>query len=112
MKLEEIIRNLDLAVFNDYGLHHGETVVNGGYVSDLLSDVMGNADEGEVWITLQSHMNVVAIASLKEIPAIIFVKGIRPSEDVIKKADHEQIVLLGTEDSTFNIAGKLYRIMN
>ena len=45
--------------------------IKGGYTSDLLSDVMGNAREGNIWITLQTHKNIMAIASLKELAAIV-----------------------------------------
>jgi hypothetical protein len=55
--------------------------VTDGYVSDLLSDVMGNATEGTIWITLQTHKNVVAVASLKDISAVILVKGLQPDAD-------------------------------
>ena len=48
--------------------------IKGGYTSDLLSDVMGNAREGNIWITLQTHKNIMAIASLKELAAIVLVK--------------------------------------
>ena len=80
-------------------------------MSDLLSDVMGNAREGEVWITLQSHLNVVAIASLKELAAIVLVKGIEPDEQVIRKASEEGIPILGTSKETFETAGKLFQIL-
>lgn len=83
--------------------------IRGGYVSDLLSDVMGNSADGEVWITLQSHLNVIAIASLKELAAVVLVKGIHPDRKVIEKAKENNIPLLGSEDSTFHVAGKLYQ---
>lgn len=86
--------------------------VTGGYVSDLLSDVMGNAAEGEIWITLQSHLNVVAIASLKEISAVVLVKGIRPDEQVIAKAEKEGIPILTAPGPAFEIVGKIYHILN
>jgi hypothetical protein len=60
--------------------------ISGGYVSDLLSDVMGNAAENEVWITLQTHQNVMAIASLKDLAAVILVKGFEPDEDTLERS--------------------------
>lgn len=86
--------------------------ITGGYVSDLLSDVMGNAAEGEIWVTIQSHLNVVAIASLKEISAVVMVKGIRPDEPVIAKAEEEGIPILTFPGPAFEIAGKIYQILN
>lgn len=86
--------------------------VKGAYVSDLLSDVMGHAGEGDLWITLQSHMNVVAIASLKELAAIVLVKGIEPGKEVLEKASAEGIPLLGTKGETFETAGRLFQLLH
>ncbi len=78
------------------------------YVSDLLSDVMGNAREGDIWITIMRHLNIIAVASLAGMPAIIFPKNIIPDKQVIQKAVEEHITLVNTELSTFELAGKLY----
>jgi predicted transcriptional regulator len=110
MTIQQLADKLDLVVFTaSEGM--GKKV-EGGYVSDLLSDVMGHAQEGEVWITLQSHVNVVAIASLKELAAIVLVKGIEPDKAVIDKAVEEGIPILGTSEQTFVIAGKLFQLLN
>lgn len=86
--------------------------ISGGYVSDLLSDVMGGAKENEVWITIMRHLNVVAVASLASIPAIIFSKGIVPENVVIEKAESEKIILISSDLSTFELTGKLYKFMS
>ena len=110
MTVQQITDALKLRVFTrGLGLKKEDS---GGYVSDLLSDVMGHSKEGELWVTLQSHMNVVAIASLKELSAIVLVKGIVPGADVIRKAIEEGIPLLGTDSGTFDTAGKLFKILN
>jgi len=83
--------------------------INGGYVSDLLSDVMGNAKEGQVWITIMRHLNVIAVASLTNMTAITFSKGYMPDEAVITKADQEGIPLISSNLNTFDIAGILYK---
>ena len=110
MKVSELVNRLGLTVFS------GETGLNreisGAYVSDLLSDVMGNAEEGMIWITLQTHRNVMAIASLKELAAVILVKGLGPEEDTLEHAKEEEIPVLGTKLSTFEIAGRLYDLLN
>ncbi len=80
-------------------------------MSDLLSDVMGNADEGQVWITLQTHKNVMAIASLKELAAVILVNGHKPDDDTAAQSNEEDIPLLGTSMSAFDITGKLYELI-
>ena len=106
MIVAELTQKLGLTKFSgNAGL---EKEITGGYVCDLLSDVMGFAREGEVWITLQTHQNVMAIASLKDLAAVILVKGLAPDEDTLAHSKEEGIPLLGTELSAFEIAGKLY----
>ena len=110
MKVSEIVEKLDLKVFS--GQKGLDREISGGYVSDLLSDVMGNAQEGEVWITLQVHENVIAIASLKDLAAVILVNSLEPHENTVRHSDDENIPVLGTNLSTFEIAGKLYQLFN
>jgi predicted transcriptional regulator len=110
MTVKEITEKINLKVF--CGEQHLQNKVSGGYVSDLLSDVMGNASEGEVWITLQSHMNVVAIASLRELSAIILINGIQPEPAILKKAEEEKIPILGSDEPAFHVAGALYNVLN
>jgi len=86
-----------------------EREVTGGYTCDLLSDVMGHAPAGCVWITLQNHQNVVAIASLKEIPAIVLVKDFRPDPGMLEHAEREGIVVLGSHEDAFTVTGRIYQ---
>jgi predicted transcriptional regulator len=109
MKVEEIVKALDLKVFSgEKGLSNE---VNNGYVSDLLSDVMGSAEAGSAWVTLQTHKNVMAIASLKELSAIILVKGFKPEDDMSAQSNEEDIPVLGTDKQAFEIAGELYNLL-
>jgi predicted transcriptional regulator len=109
MKITDIVKELELEVFSgESGLGNE---ISGGYVSDLLSDVMGNAKEGQVWMTLQTHKNVLAVASLKELAAVILVKGYKPDTDTIAKSNEEGLPVLGTELDTFTIAGRLYKLI-
>ena len=85
--------------------------ITGGYVSDLLSDVMGNAGEGQAWITIMRHLNVVAVASLAGIGAIIFSNDILPDEAVIQKAEEESVPLVTTAKTSFECAGILYALL-
>jgi predicted transcriptional regulator len=107
MKVSELVKELNLKVFSGgEGLNRE---ISGGYVSDLLSDVMGNAAEGEVWVTLQTHRNVVAIASLKELACVLLVGSLEPEQNTIEHSNEEGIPVLGTELSTFEIVGLLYQ---
>ena len=106
MKVSDLVKKYELKVFS--GAQGLENEIAGAYVSDLLSDVMGNATENEVWITLQTHQNVLAIASLKDLAAVILVKGFAPDAETIIHSNEEGIPVLGTEMATFEMAGKLY----
>ena len=109
MKVSDIVKELNLTVFE--GEEYFNREISGGYVSDLLSDVMGKSSEGQVWITLQTHKNVMAIASLKDLAAIILVQGYAPDADMAAQAKEEQIPVLGTNLPAFEIAGKLYNLL-
>ena len=109
MKVGELAHKLELTLFSgEAGL---ENEITGGYVSDLLSDVMGFAQEGQVWITLQTHQNVMAIASLKDLAAVILVKGFEPEEETVEHSNEEGIPVLGTKLGTFEVAGLLYNAL-
>ncbi|MFP4620290.1 MAG: serine kinase [Bacteroidales bacterium] len=106
MKVSDLVDNLGLVVYS--GKKGLDRTIKGGYASDLLSDVMGNAREGQVWVTLQTHKNVAAIASLKDLAAVILVKGNRPDENTARHSDEEDVPVLGTEEAAFEITGKVY----
>ncbi len=109
MKVSDLVKEFNLTVYSgNAGLGRD---ITGGYVSDLLSDVMGNAQEGEVWVTLQTHQNVIAVASLKDLAAVILVKGFGPDADTVEHSNNEDIPLLGTSMNTFEITGKLYQLL-
>lgn len=80
----------------------------GGYVSDLLSDVMGNALEGDVWITMQKHINVIAVAKLKVLASVILVNGRQPDAETVTRAESEGVVVISTPLAAFDAAGILF----
>jgi len=85
--------------------------VTGCYISDLLSDVMANAKEGELWITLQTHPNIAAVASLKNLAGIIITNNRRPEEETLRKAEDEQIFIATSPSSTFELGGMLFNML-
>ena len=109
MKVQDLITRLGLTVHS--GKEGLEREVTGGYTSDLLSDVMGHAKEGDAWVTLQTHKNIMAIASLKDLAAIIVVKGHVPEEDTTAESEKEGIPILTTREETFEITGRLYELL-
>ena len=106
MKVKELVEKLDLKVLS--GADGLDREIEGCYVSDLLSDVMGM---GNVWVTLQVHKNVMAIASLKELACVILVKGQTASDDTLEQSNEEGIPFLSTNMETFETAGKIYELL-
>ncbi|MCQ2314280.1 MAG: serine kinase [Bacteroidales bacterium] len=109
MKVKDLVEKLNLKVLA--GANGLDREIDGCYISDLLSDVMGNAQEGNIWITLQTHKNVMAVASLKEIACIILVKNLTANEDTVNQSNEEGLPLLQTSLPTYEIAGKVYNLI-
>jgi predicted transcriptional regulator len=72
---------------------------------------MGFSQEGEVWVTLQTHKNIMAVASLKDLAAIVLVKGLKPDEDAMEVSNEEGLPILGTDKSCFEFTGKLWSLI-
>lgn len=107
MILKEIVGKLDLRVKTKSGGLDKE--VTGGYVSDLLSDVIAKSQNGNLWITLQVHPNIVAVASLKDLAGIIIIGGKEPTEDTLAKAESENVNVLTSSLPAFEVVGQLYQ---
>jgi len=86
--------------------------VSGGYVGDLLSNVMAGSGSGDVWITCQTHQNIVAVSVLKEHAGIILTQGREPDADTVERASQEGIPILVTGLSGFETAGRIYALMH
>ncbi|MFZ5990129.1 MAG: DRTGG domain-containing protein [Bacillota bacterium] len=108
MKVMEFAELLGMKV-----LTSGEGIekdITGMYICDLLSWVMSRANKGDAWVTVHTHMNIVAVALLSEIPCIIIPENIDVEEPTLKKASQEGIAILSTDKNAFRIAleaGKL-----
>lgn len=107
MTLDQIVRDLELERMTPE-LPEESVRVTGGYMSDLLSDVMANAPRGGILVTIQAHLNVVAVAVHSELAAVVFASGRRPEESVRRKAVEEGVRLYVTGASAFDVAGRLY----
>lgn len=98
-----------LAVLEAQPLTDGaEADLTGCYLSDLLSDVLANAHPGVLWVTIQIHRNVVSVASMKDIAAVLFTCGRKPAPAIIAEAVKEGIILLSTPLTTYEAAGRLW----
>jgi len=83
--------------------------LKGCYISDLLSDVLANAEPGVLWVTIQIHRNVLSVASMKDISAVLFTCGRKPEPEIIAEAAEKGVVLLSTPLTTYETAGKLWK---
>lgn len=110
MNLNSIIEKLALENLTPEVAVDASRDVTGAYASDLLSDVLANAPQGGVLITVQVHMNVVAVAVHADLAAVIFALGRQPEEETRAKAEEEGILLLASGEPAFDLAGKLYAL--
>lgn len=109
MKVSELIEklNLDLLTSKDYE----DRDVTGCYIGDLLSHVMGKAGQGDAWITIMNNINIVAVASLTESACIILCEGVSADEKIIEKADSEEIVILKSGLTAYQLAVEISKIL-
>lgn len=107
MILKELVDLLPLISVNDVSL---ERKVQGVYIGDLLSFVMANGQENELWLTVQRHLNVVAVAELTGFSAIVFVQDIEPETETINKANELSIPLLKTSLTAYELTKALVKV--
>lgn len=108
LTINDIIEKLSLNVVVKGDLQKD---VTGCYISDLLSDVMANSRDHELWITLQTHPNIVAVAVIKGISGVIITNGRNPEPDTVNKANVENVTLMTSSNPTFDVAGMLYSLL-
>lgn len=108
MKVKDVMEALPVKLLTPAAPLDGE--VAGGYASDLLSNVMGQAQPGMVWVTMQGHQNVAAVASLIGVAAVIVAGDSPVAEDTLSKAALNEVVIFSTELSAFETIGRLYEM--
>jgi serine kinase of HPr protein (carbohydrate metabolism regulator) len=105
INLQTVIEQLNLEVVTSK--ESVDRPVTGGYASDLLSCVMRGAKKDFLWVTLQSHVNVVAVASLLGLAGVVITEGNQPAPETLAQAEKEKVVLLLTPKNTFSVIGQL-----
>jgi len=108
MKLIEIIEKLKLEVRT--GSDQLDVEITGGYASDLMSDVIARAEEGNLWVTLQTHQNIVAVAVMKSLHGIILINSREPDEDTVQKASAQGVPIMISKMSMFELVGRLFEL--
>ena len=106
MLVKDLVEKFDLSIVA--GKNGLDREVLDGYCGDLLSEIMGNAPAGCAWMTVQGHQNIVAVAVLREMAAIIITGGQKPDEETIQKADQEGIPILLWPKSSYRLAGRIF----
>ena len=86
--------------------------IKGAYIGDLLSWVMGNAEQGNVWITIMSNINVIAVATLVDVSCILLAEDVIPDDEVLSGALLKGVNVLSTPFSAYDAAVKLSKIIN
>ncbi len=109
MNLQEIIEKLNLTVLTN-PIDFVDCTPTRGYAADLLSCVMAGAKQRGLWVTLQAHANVVAVASLLELSAVIITEGASPEPATIATANEKSVTLLSSSMPTFQVVGKLWEM--
>ncbi len=109
VKLSQIIEQLNLDIRN--GQDQVDREVKRGYTSDLLSDVLAHGEEGDVWITLQIHPNIVAIAGMKGLSGIVLINSRQPQEETIARARKENLPIMVSDMTAFEFSGRLYAVL-
>lgn len=107
MNLNEIIQELNLTVLTETK-EFSKVEVKSGYCSDLLSCVMTGAEPEGIWITLMAHGNIVAVAALLDLAAIIITEDAQPDKDTIDKANEKGVIMLSSPSPNFHIIGQLW----
>jgi len=108
MKLADIAEKLQLQIRS--GQDRLDVDVTRGYASDLMSDVLANADTGDLWITLQTHQNIVAVSVMKSLAGVILVNNREPMADTLEKAAAEGMPVMVSDLPAFELIGRLHKL--
>ena len=97
MKVCDLVKMLNLTVFCGQ--------------EGLDTEITGHIEEGMLWITMQTHQNILAVATLKDASAVLIVNGTSPDDETLQKGREEAVPLLGTTRSAFEASGMIYRLL-
>lgn len=107
MNLADIARTLNLTLLTE-AKDFSQIQPSGGYTSDMLSCVMSGAPREGIWITLQAHGNIVAVAALLDLAAVVITENAMPEPATVARANEKGITLYATAAGSFEIAGRLW----
>ena len=108
MTVADFAKTAGLSAVN---LFDGKREITGGYVGDLLSWVMGNAEKGDAWVTIMTNQNVLAVASLLDLACVIVAEGSDVPDEIAALAKDKQINLLRCDRNSFEVCRELAKIV-
>ena len=108
MKVEQYAKAMNLEVLTDFGQNREITDV---YIGDLLSIVMGNCEEGNVWITVQTHPNILTVADLNDVACIVIAGDTAIEQSLIDKAAEVGVSLLKSDKEAYELAWKTHEVL-
>lgn len=107
MKVSELIEKLNLTVKTE----GTDKEITGCYTGDLLSLAMSHVESGNIWVTVQTNINTVAVASLTDAACIILPENLAPDENAKVKADGEEVYILSSEKTTYELCAQISRLI-
>lgn len=108
MKVENLVNELNLVKLTDAGM---DKEIDGVYIGDLLSIVMSKCEEGNAWITAQTHMNIVSVADLNDAACVIIAGGGAVEDSVVQKAQECGVALLSSDKESYELAWKIHEVL-
>ncbi len=102
MNVSDLIEKLDLNILTNKD--YRDRKIDGCYIGDLLSWVMGRANSGDVWITIMSNVNIIAVASLTDCACIVLAEETNIESEIIKKADSQDVIILSSDKTSYELA--------
>ncbi len=109
MTLAQLIENIRFEVVT--GDINMDREIRTGYTSDLLSDAIANIEESSVWITMQRHINILGVAKLKDVVAVVIPRNLQVEQSVVDKAREEGIAILRGPQTAFEISALIYNAL-
>lgn len=104
MKVTDVVKLLGAEIFVSGDM---DKEIESVYTGDLLSNVMSKIGKNALWITIMNNINVCAVASLSEASVVVLCEGVKPDDMLIEKAKKEEINLIGTPLSAYEVIKKI-----
>lgn len=110
MTVKELKEKLDLQYICNENIAEEKTVT-GCYCGDLLSWVMSRATEGDAWLTVMGNVTSIGVAVLADVACIILTENAPADADAIKRAEENEVIILGTDKNSYAIAVEISKLI-